>query len=54
MATGVKDKVIILGMGCSKFDERWDCNAQDLMVEAIEEALADAGIERKQIGAACR
>ena len=52
MANGIKDKVVILGMGCSKFGERWDCNAQDLMVEAFEEALADAGIERKQIDAA--
>jgi acetyl-CoA C-acetyltransferase len=52
MATGIKDKVVILGMGCSKFGERWDCNAQDLMVEAFEEALAGAGIERKQIDAA--
>ena len=52
MATGIKDKVVILGMGCSNFGERWDCNAQDLMVEAFEEALADAGIGRKQIEAA--
>ena len=52
MANGIKDKVVILGMGCSKFGERWDCNAQDLMVEAFEEALGDAGIERKQIEAA--
>jgi acetyl-CoA C-acetyltransferase len=52
MATGIKDKVVILGMGCSKFGERWDANAQDLMVEAFEEGLKDAGIERKQIEAA--
>jgi acetyl-CoA C-acetyltransferase len=52
MATGIKDKVVFLGMGCSKFGERWDCNAQDLMVEAFEEALADAGIGREQIEAA--
>ncbi len=52
MATGIKDKVVILGMGCSKFGERWDCNAEDLMVEAFQEALTDAGIERKQIEAA--
>ena len=52
MASGIKDKVVILGMGCSKFGERWDANAQDLMVEAFEEALKDAGIERKQIDAA--
>jgi acetyl-CoA C-acetyltransferase len=52
MATGIKDKVVILGMGCSKFGERWDRNAEDLMVEAFQEALTDAGIERKQIEAA--
>lgn len=52
MATGIKDKVVILGMGCSKFGERWDRNAEDLMVEAFEEAMTDAGIERRQIEAA--
>jgi len=52
MATGIKDKVAILGMGCSNFGERWDCNAEDLMVEAFEECLQDAGIERSQIEAA--
>jgi acetyl-CoA C-acetyltransferase len=52
MASGIKDKVLILGMGCSKFGERWDANAQDLMVEAFEEALKDAAIERRQIDAA--
>jgi acetyl-CoA C-acetyltransferase len=52
MASGIKDKVAILGMGCSKFGERWDKEADDLMVEAFEEALGDAGIETKQINAA--
>jgi acetyl-CoA C-acetyltransferase len=52
MATGIRDKVAILGMGCSKFGERWDCDAEDLIVEAYEEALADAGVETKQIEAA--
>src|SRR5262249_22859537 len=52
MAQGVRDKVVILGMGCSKFGERWDMNAEDLMVEAYTEALTDAGIETKQIDAA--
>ncbi len=52
MATGIRDKVVILGMGCSKFGERWNCNAEDLMVEAFEECIKDAGIERKQIDAA--
>jgi acetyl-CoA C-acetyltransferase len=52
MASGIRDKVAILGMGCSRFGERWDMGAEELMVESFSEALADAGIERKQIQAA--
>lgn len=52
MASGIRDKVAILGMGCSRFGERWDCSADALMVEAFNEALADAGIELRQIEAA--
>jgi acetyl-CoA C-acetyltransferase len=52
MADGIRDKVAILGMGCSVFGERWNVNAEDLMVEAYTEALTDAGIETKDIDAA--
>ncbi len=52
MAKGIKDKVAILGMGCSRFGERFDMDAPDLMVEAYLEAMADAGIETRQIDAA--
>lgn len=52
MSTGIKDKVAILGMGCSNFGERWNDNAEDLMVEAFTEALSDAGIGKEQIDAA--
>ncbi len=52
MASGIKDKVAIIGMGCSRFGERWDSGPDDLMVEAFNEALQDAGIERDRIEAA--
>jgi acetyl-CoA C-acetyltransferase len=52
MPAGIRDKVAILGMGCSKFGERWDCGPEDLMVEAYLEAMGDAGIEASQIDAA--
>ncbi len=52
MATGIKDKVVILGMGCSKFGERWDAEPAQLMAEAFEECLADAGISKNEIEAA--
>ncbi len=52
MADGIKDKVAIIGMGCTKFGERWDSSAEDLIVEAFVECLADAGIDKKEIQAA--
>src|SRR5690606_19977223 len=52
MPSGIKDKVVILGMGCSRFGERWDCSPEDLMVEAYNEAMGDAGITPEQLDAA--
>jgi len=52
MAEGIKNKVAIIGMGCTKFGEHWDRSAESLVVEAFEEALGDAGIEKKDIDAA--
>jgi acetyl-CoA C-acetyltransferase len=52
MASGIRDKVAVLGMGCSKFGERWDAGPDELMVEAYLEAMADAGIEPTQLDAA--
>lgn len=47
----MKDKVAIVGMGCSKFGERWDCGIDDLMIEAAYEAYEDAGVGPKDIEA---
>lgn len=52
MAAGIKNKVVILGMGCSHFGERWDASPEDLMVEAYTEAMADAGIGPEHLDAA--
>ncbi|HPQ71811.1 MAG TPA: acetyl-CoA acetyltransferase [bacterium] len=52
MATGIRDRVAILGMGCTRFGERWEAGAEELMVEAFEECLADAGVEKNEIQAA--
>ncbi|MEM7612292.1 MAG: acetyl-CoA acetyltransferase [Pseudomonadota bacterium] len=52
MAEGIRDKVAVIGMGCSQFGERWDMSAADLMVEAFAEGIADAGIDRDDIEAA--
>ena len=52
MSTGIKDKVAIIGMGCTKFGEHWDKGSEDLIVEAFIEAITDAGIEKADIKAA--
>src|SRR3972149_5505893 len=48
----IKDKVAIVGMGCTKFGERWDKGVEDLIVEAAYEAFEDAGVSPKDIQAA--
>lgn len=52
MRSGIRDRVAIIGMGCTNFGERWDAGPADLMVEAAYEAYADAGIEPKEVQAA--
>lgn len=40
----IRDKVAIVGMGCTSFGEHWDKSANDMLVEAAYEALSDAGL----------
>jgi len=49
---GIKDKVAIIGMGCTRFGELWDKSVEDLIVESAYEAFEDAGIEPKDVEAA--
>ncbi|MBW2144495.1 MAG: acetyl-CoA acetyltransferase, partial [Deltaproteobacteria bacterium] len=48
----IKDKVAIIGMGCTKFGENWDMGPDDMIIDAAYEAFEDAGIEAKDIQAA--
>lgn len=40
----IRDKVAIIGMGCTSFGEHWDKSTNDMLVEAAYEALGDAGL----------
>jgi acetyl-CoA C-acetyltransferase len=40
---GIHDQVVIVGMGCTPFGERWDKSVDDLLVDSATEALASAG-----------
>ncbi len=48
MKDAIRDKVAVVGVGCSAFGERWDASPEDLIVEAAYEAYADAGIDDPQ------
>jgi acetyl-CoA C-acetyltransferase len=52
MAGSIKDRVAILGMGCTRFGERWDASAADLLVDAAYMAFEDAGIGPEDVEAA--
>jgi acetyl-CoA C-acetyltransferase len=48
---GIKDRVAIIGMGCTRFGEHWDKSAEDLLVEAAYEAYASAGVDPNDVDA---
>jgi acetyl-CoA C-acetyltransferase len=40
---GIRDRVAIVGMGCTRFAEHWDKGVDELLVDATGEALASVG-----------
>ncbi|WP_183097281.1 acetyl-CoA acetyltransferase [Nocardioides pelophilus] len=48
---GIKDAVAIVGMGCTRFGERWDSSTDDLLIEAVGECLTSAGVARDDVDA---
>jgi acetyl-CoA C-acetyltransferase len=48
----IRNKVAVIGAGCSKFGEHYDMSAEDTIVTAAFEAYADAKIDPSQIQAA--
>jgi acetyl-CoA C-acetyltransferase len=48
---GIKDRVAIVGMSCTRFAEHWDKGLDELIIEAAEGAFASAGIGRDDVDA---
>jgi len=48
---GIRDRVAIIGMGCTRFDEHWDKSTDDLLVEAANEAFTSSGVAKDTIDA---
>lgn len=47
----IKNKTAIIGVGCTRFGELWEKDAEDLIVEAAYEAMEDAGVTPDDIEA---
>jgi acetyl-CoA C-acetyltransferase len=48
---GIRDRVAIVGMACTPFREHFDKSADDLMVQASDEAYASAGVSKDDVDA---
>lgn len=48
----IRDKVAIIGMGCTKFGELWEQSLDDMIIDAAYEAFDDAGVGPDDIEAA--
>src|ERR1700675_5096114 len=48
---GIRDRVAIVGMGCTAFGEHWDKGAEDLLVDAAQETYRSAGVDPAQVAA---
>src|SRR5438270_1038554 len=50
-SNGIRDRVAIIGMGCTPFGEHWDKGVDDLLVDSTQEALHSAGVALDDVDA---
>src|SRR3954470_14002769 len=50
-SNGIRDRVAIIGMGCTPFGEHWDKGVDDLLVDSTQEALGSAGVALNDVDA---
>lgn len=48
---GIKDRVAIIGMGCTAFGERFDTGLDDLILDASNQAFTSAGVDKDAVDA---
>ena len=48
---GIRDRVAIVGMGCTRFAEHWDKGVDDLLLDATGEAFTSAGVTKQDVDA---
>jgi acetyl-CoA C-acetyltransferase len=51
-SNGIRDRVAVVGMGCTSFGERWDMSIDDLLIDAVDECVGSVdGFERERVDA---
>jgi acetyl-CoA C-acetyltransferase len=50
-SNGIADKVAVVGMGCTHFGELWDRSTDDLLLDAVGQALGDAKVQKDDVDA---
>lgn len=50
-STGIRDRVAVVGMGCTSFGEHWTKSADDLLIEAVNDASVSSGIDLETVDA---
>lgn len=48
---GIKDRVAIVGMSCTRFAEHWEKGVDELIVDAAEGAFESAGVSKEDVDA---
>ncbi|MEY2449854.1 MAG: acetyl-CoA C-acetyltransferase [Acidimicrobiaceae bacterium] len=48
---GIKDRVAIIGMGCTQFGEHWDKSTDDLLIDSTQEAFGSVGLTKDDVDA---
>jgi acetyl-CoA C-acetyltransferase len=48
---GIRDRVAIVGMGCTRFAEHWDKGVDELLLDATGEAFRSAGVTKDDVDA---
>ncbi|MCU1395645.1 MAG: acetyl-CoA acetyltransferase [Ilumatobacteraceae bacterium] len=48
---GIKNRVAIIGMGCTRFTEHWDKGLDDLLIQASDSAFQSAGVTKQDVDA---
>ena len=51
---GIRDRVAIVGMGCTNFAEHWDKGLDDLIIDASTEAFTSAGVTIRPVSTSRR